>query len=185
MNVVGITGAAGSGKDTIAGHLTARYAYMRIAMADPLKRALNVMFNFKMEQWDDRVWKETDIPWLGASPRKLAQTIGTEWGRDLINPDLWVLLAERSTRSLLALGHMVVIPDIRFENEVRMIQRLGGEIWKVTRADTGPVNPHVSELGLPDRVVRRFIPNSGTISELLERVDIELRLIGPQGPRST
>ena len=50
MNIVGVTGQAGSGKDTVADRLVEEHGYMKIALADPLKRFGHVVFGFTPEQ---------------------------------------------------------------------------------------------------------------------------------------
>src|SRR5690348_6899955 len=93
--LIGLTGKAGSGKDTIADRLVVNKGFTKLAFAAPMKEALNKLFGFDPSDWYDREWKETPLPGIGKSPRQLAQTLGTEWGRDTINPNLWILLAQR------------------------------------------------------------------------------------------
>lgn len=49
MKMIGICGKARSGKDTMAEKLVSNYGYTRYAFADPLKAAVNEMYN-----WNDR-----------------------------------------------------------------------------------------------------------------------------------
>jgi hypothetical protein len=58
------------------------------------------MLGLKDEHFFDRQLKETPLPVIGKSPREIMQTLGTEWGRRLVNPDLWVCLAEREVEKL-------------------------------------------------------------------------------------
>lgn len=50
MNIIGITGQASSGKDTIAARLVDEYNYQQIALADPLKRFGYHVFSFDTVQ---------------------------------------------------------------------------------------------------------------------------------------
>lgn len=168
--IIGITGRAGSGKDTLADYLVNVHDAQKYNFALPLKQALNAMFGWTMEQWDDRVWKEDTIPWLGRSPRYLAQTIGTEWGRDLVRPDLWVKLAEQRY-----LAHRetqpdspFVIPDCRFDNEALMIKELGGVVVQI-RGRATQVETHLSEAGIAQGLIDAWIDNVGTIPEYITR----------------
>lgn len=166
--LIGITGLAGSGKDTLADALVYDRGAEKYNFALPIKHALNAMFGWTMEQWDDRIWKETKIAWLGKSPRQCAQTLGTEWGRDLVHPDLWMLIAEdrylkyRQDHS----GGPFIIPDVRFENEVDMIHRNGGIVVKISRLGVNAVSAHVSEKGIEE--VDYILANHGTVRQFLE-----------------
>jgi hypothetical protein len=135
-------------------------------MADPLKRGLEAMFRFHGGVWDDRDAKERIIPEIGHSPRTLAQTLGTEWGRELIHPDLWVILAHAEYRNYGAL----IIPDIRFENEARWIKREGGTILSIERPGLRKIetSDHVSESGIPEEYIDARVYNGGSIEELIQ-----------------
>lgn len=148
--LIGITGLAGAGKDTLADALVFNRGATKYGLALPIKQALNAMFGWTMEQWDDRVWKEAVIPWIGKSPRQCAQTMGTEWGRELINPALWTLIAEQRyyEHRRQTFPGPFVIADIRFENEVDMVHSNGGIVVKVTRLGVQAISAHVSEAGV-------------------------------------
>lgn len=160
--LIGIAGRARSGKDTVANFIVAAIGGYRYSFADPI-RAMLVPLGIDMADpyWQAR--KEEPIPALGVSPRYLMQTLGTEWGRQLINPDLWLIMAHQR---LLQNGPGMVISDVRFENEAAWIRRHGGRIIHVFRPDAKAVEAHASEDGieLQDTDVRLF--NSGTLEEL-------------------
>ena len=100
MFLIGFTGRAGSGKDTAGQVLVRQLGFKRYAFADPIKKALNAMFGWHMGMWENRDWKEGDLPGMCYSPRLLAQTMGTEWGRS-IDPEFWPPTDE-APRSVLA-----------------------------------------------------------------------------------
>ena len=168
MKLIGFTGEAGAGKDTAAAGLIADKEYIKIPFADPIKQGINAMTGWDMSQWSDREWKEAIDPELGISPRHMAQTLGTQWGRNLINEDLWVKLTLRKAE-----GKNVVITDVRFDNEAIAIKEAGGYIIKVHR----PNNPfcigteHESEKGVSPEYVDAYVYNIGSASNLISRVD--------------
>lgn len=64
------------------------------------------------------------------TPRRLMVLIGTEGGRDIIHPDIWV--------SALFSGYMDelfwIISDVRFPNEIDVIHNKGGYVIRIVRS---------------------------------------------------
>ena len=52
----------------------------------------------------------------------------------------------------------------------------GGRVWRVSRPGVGPINDHISEVGLDDYPFDAVIDNDGTLDDLHERVLAELTL---------
>lgn len=171
--LIGITGKAGSGKDTLADAAVRDYSAVKYNFALPIKQALNAMFGWSMEMWDNREWKEEPISWLGKSPRQLAQTLGTEWGRELIHPELWTRLAmdryEKHANS--GASEMFVIPDVRFNNEAEAIHRLGGIVINIVRPGQAFINSstHKSESGVSDDLIDHTLYNDCAIERYVEQ----------------
>jgi len=122
--LVGITGRARVGKDTAAGFLAENFGLVQYAMAGPIKDALAAM-GFDRRVYDDPQIKEIVIDGLGVSYRKMAQTLGTEWGRS-IHKDFWLILATRNFLMLDKKYLGMVVSDIRFENEAAWVREAGG-----------------------------------------------------------
>lgn len=182
-NVVGICGQAGAGKDTAAKWFIER-GYRRSGFADPIKWMLNQAFGWSMADWDDRVWKE-DPDVVRAedrrgrtsktSPRSLAMWLGTEVVRNNFGNDAWVNVWKQRWHDT---GQpKVVVPDVRFQNEVDAIHKLGGVVIRVTRPNDrsakvyvvdGEVEhvPHESERTDGLLYVDHEIVNDGTIQDL-------------------
>lgn len=171
--IVGIAGKKRSGKDTMASAFEDR-GYRRVSFAAPVRNFVESIMGDEITDEN----KEREIPWLGngISPRKLMQTVGTEWGR-AIHPDLWVLALMRQVdkaHALLPEQRMpsrfwgfrsdFVIPDVRFENEARAIRDRGGVIIHIHRPGLSG-DAHVSEAGieqLPNDIV---VGNIGSLSD--------------------
>jgi len=173
MILIGLTGRAQSGKDSVADYLEVQHGFIGMAFADPIKNALDVMFG---EDVDDGRDKEAVIDWIGKSSRELMQTLGTEWGRQMIHHDLWVRCLERALAENLDTNdpHPIVITDVRFENEARWIRERGGKIWLIRRPDAAPARPHPSEDGIPEHLLNGIINNVGTLAELHTKVNAAL-----------
>lgn len=160
--IIGISGKAWSGKDTLSHYISDHYGYKHESFARPLKEGLNAMFGWNMEQWNDRAWKESILPEFGTSPRFLAQTLGTDWGRKIVDPNLWVKLLG------LKIKFPCVISDLRFPNEAKFVKENKGLIIKLHR-DTAPVLEHASEI--LDFEADVILDNTGTIQDLLDKFE--------------
>lgn len=147
--LIGLHGRARAGKDTVADLLCRHHGYVKLAFATPIKEALIYSGLCRREDLDGAD-KETPLPHLGVSPRHLMQTLGTEWGRKLIRPDVWILRLDQALQQYWKFTKHVVITDVRFENEAEYVRRLGGGIWHIARPLPANVTAlHASEHGLP------------------------------------
>ena len=90
--------------------------------------------------------KETIIAELGVSSRHIQQTLGTEWGRDCISPNVWLNMWKTKVKTSLQSGISVVCDDIRFPNEVEALKELGGVLICIHRPDAPvPTGEHRSD----------------------------------------
>lgn len=175
--LIGLTGRARSGKSTAAEHLIGSYLLEHYAFADPLRDGLMSIFNLDPTDFEgDR--KEQPLAWLGRSPRELMQSMGTEWARNTVHPDVWVKLAEQNLDYMTnALSPVIgfVISDVRFENEADFIRKRGGTVIHISRRDAQAVNPHISEAGVELNFNDQTLRNDGTVEEFLRSLDDTFR----------
>lgn len=171
--LIGLTGRARSGKTTAAEHLARTYLLEQYAFADPLRDGLMAIFNLDPTDFEgDR--KEQPLGWLDCSPRQLMQSMGTEWARNTVHPDVWVKLAEQNLEYMTkALGAVLgfVVSDVRFENEADLIRRRGGTVIHILRPNALAVNPHISEAGIAANSADLKLPNYGTVEGFLRSLD--------------
>lgn len=130
--IIGISGKAHSGKDFTANYIIDSFPSLRVgklSFADPIRDMLSQIVDV------DEIYrtglKESRIDWLGVSLRELMQTLGTDWGRYLIDEDIWVNIAKNRLETRFNSFDIVVIPDVRFQNEVDLILDNGGVIINI------------------------------------------------------
>lgn len=142
--IIGLTGYAGSGKSTAARHLVERHGFTLVKFAGPLKSMMRALGLGEREIEGDL--KEVPHRLLGGrTPRHAMQTLGTEWGRNLIHSNLWVNAAMASAHAVLDQGGRVVFDDVRFPNEVEAVRAAGGMIFEIWRPGIARASGHASE----------------------------------------
>lgn len=171
--IIGICGAAGAGKGSVAAILDQR-GFATLSFADPLYAAVSAITGLTVAALQDRSRKEEPIDWIGSSPRRLLQTLGTDWGRNMIHEEIWVMATMQRMRP----GGDYCIPDVRFVNEAAAIKARGGVVWSVERSCrstlSGDAASHESERGIPAEYVDSRIVNNGTLDDLQTTVDATL-----------
>jgi hypothetical protein len=171
--IVGFCGLAFSGKGEAARYLIEKHGFATGTFASSLKEMLRTFLRYRGV--DDATigrmlygdLKEVPSDKLGGkTPRWAMQSLGTEWGRDLIDYDLWV----DTEMDHVAGNEAVVFDDVRFPNEEAAIRDRGGIIIRVVRDDGGSSHGgHISEnLPISADVV---IDNNGTVAELHSKIE--------------
>jgi hypothetical protein len=174
-NLIGLTGYAQSGKDTVASILVEKYGYRRIAFADKIRDFLygiNPMVAcsptgylqdlVNLVGWDNAK-QEPQV-------RRLLQDLGIS-ARELLDENIWITTALGKVNK----DERVVVTDVRFENEAMMLKLMGGQLWRVKRVGFGPVNEHVSESELDGYKVNQIFVNNGSIEDLEVLVTTRMR----------
>ena len=142
--IVGLVGFIGAGKGTVADLLVKRHGFFKESYANSLKDACSIIFGWDRQMLEgntpeSRAWREQKDEWwsnkLGKefSPRLALQLMGTEAGRDVFHPDLWVHTVMRRCEN--APWNNYVIADVRFPNEINAIKNSGGKVIRVRRGD--------------------------------------------------
>lgn len=173
--IIGLSGYAQTGKDTIANHLISKYGFTRVAFADPIREAV-YRLNPKISIADMRnVPLATAVDGLGwenvkvdsSDARWLLQRMGTEVGREMFGDNFWVDQAMKKASQY----EKVVITDVRYPNELQAILEASGQVWRVIKDSVGAVNRHPSETALDDYDFEYIIFNNDTKESLYESVD--------------
>jgi hypothetical protein len=142
MKIIGIIGAIGSGKDTIAEYLIDTQHFDKYAFASKVKDVACVVFGWNRELLEGRTtesrqWRETVDPWWAnrlnipdLTPRLVLQKWGTEVARKAWHDDTWIASLENK----LSKAHNdIVITDVRFPNEIKAVRDAGGIVIRVVR----------------------------------------------------
>ena len=189
--LVGLAGPKGCGKSTVAAALVELGRYhlgaqglgtasicVRQRFAGPLKDMLRTLGLTDAQVDGDE--KETPSELLcGAAPRYAMQTLGTDWGRRLLGENLWVNATMLRVDADLDLGHVVVIDDLRFDNEALAIRERGGLIIQLQRPSVSYTGEHASEVGVSGHLVDHIVPNAGTPDACAQHV---LQLLRKHNP---
>lgn len=210
--LIGLGGQLRSGKDTAADYLVAEHGYVKFGMSDALNDFLvaqNPIVHFRLEtgmeglRFTARVLPVRYAEWLAehgyvAAKEKLEefraimQRTGTEAGRQVLYENVWV---DAIMRKIQASEKPVVVTGIRFDNEVEMIESLGGETVWVHRSAVSPSKPsteldeaiarhpagkgrreahsalqHASETSVSAADFRWTIVNDSTLEELYRQI---------------
>lgn len=165
--IIGFAGRKQVGKSTAALQLVDA-GFIRYSFAETLKLMANVLLvQLGLSAADIRAAyadKERVIESLGVSLRHLLQTLGTDWGRQQIHSDLWLLCARAFFEQSRGLD--VVIDDVRFENEAALIREMGGMIIHLRRGDSEGHDEHVSEAGIAVKPGDNVVGNHRDIDDL-------------------
>jgi hypothetical protein len=180
ITIVGLMGAKGCGKSVgVADHLIAKHGFVRAKFADPLKSMLRCLGLTDAELEGDM--KEMPCAKLGGqTPRHAMVTLGTEWGRKMIDPDLWVYALESRLMAVEQMGGhgvRIVVDDVRFISEANMLRRHGAHIWLVERPGREvPAGAHQSEREHLSIEADISIQNDGDLKSLADAVDYAVEL---------
>jgi hypothetical protein len=168
--IIGITGRRGSGKDSAANiflkeFLTTHHV-IKMGFADSVKDDICEIFGITREKLE--VIKNNTIV------RHLLQWYGTDFTRKK-DPNYWVKEIEYRISKLekLEVPYFIIIPDVRFQNELDWIKSNGGTTFNIARGQSnqqelklGEVDNHESETNCDILPVDFHILNYQTLKYL-------------------
>lgn len=122
------------------------------------------------------------------SPRRVFQTLGADWLRDMIHPDALTVRARPDIENLLAMGRSVVVNDARFRNDRDNLRAwLGGVRVLVTapgkQVQDAEWRHHQSELDQPTASQVEYVienPEEWPFPGLKTKVDAMLEKLGDE-----
>ena len=191
--IIGISGLKQSGKDTVGAminYLTNNKFELKMFAQKP-KEIVSLLTGCNIRDLENDEFKNKLIEgiWGDLTYRQLLQKVGTDFGRDMIQPNIWVDDIMKDYKMQYISGGIGmfhdprphykpigfpnwIITDVRFINEIEAIKRNKGIIIKVTRTDNSKFEDlHKSENELVDYDKFDYIiSNDGTLDELTEKI---------------
>lgn len=194
MNLIGISGKIGSGKDTVGAIIRDLYItnnndlYEIKKFATKTKIIASLLTGIPVEKFEDQEFKKTilgrewskvnefdafsNVSFLKMmSVRELLQKIGTDAMRNNVHKDTWVnaLFADYSK------DQKWIITDVRFPNEYNAIKKRGGIIIRINRPGYGTsmkelAEAHPSETALDGFDFDYIIENDDNLENLVKNV---------------
>lgn len=193
MRLLGVTGLARSGKDHAADYLAKHMNMYKYAFAEPLKTMLKSVFGDHFHEGD----RSEICPETCKSYRVMMQTLGTDLGREMWNPQVWINLVEKKRKEVEDQGKRpdvyraafrgepplgMILSDVRFDSEAEYLQLHGGVILEIVRPEHHSlvdkvkqvvgIAGHASEKGIAKHYITHTIVNDGTL------VDFDIKLMG-------
>lgn len=180
--LIGLAGKKRSGKDTVA-RMLKEHGFVQSSFAAPIRSFVASLLGATLDELE--IEKEDPIALLdGVTPRHMMQTLGTEWGRELIHPELWLRSWRMRYQRYLYIGVDVVVSDVRFDNEARIIEQLGGVVVQIVRPGLPDADSHISETPLPENLIHGYLYNDSDMETLQQRVTDMLTTLQHRGARS-
>lgn len=178
--IIGLSGYAQVGKDTVAQYLIEQHGYRRVAFADQIRKALYRL--------DPIITDIAEVPRTGIAnavdhigwealkqnseqARRLLQRFGTEVGREMFGDNFWVDQALKGVSKF----DKVVVTDVRYPNEYKALKLLDAKVIRIVKPSVKAINGHASESALDGHLFDGTIDNVGSIEELHQKIDLFVR----------
>lgn len=191
MILIGLAGRKQAGKNTTAKLIAELRPDLKIeerGFADLLKWSAYRIFKpdctrEEAIEWADKfkfignlyMSTDGDEPLCAVTGRETLQRYGTEAHREIFADNFWVdaLLPTDPVNDWTTKfpgADIVLITDVRFENEAERISALGGVVVEVCRPGGDESDTHASEKPLPGWMIDYAMNNQGSIDDLRENV---------------
>jgi hypothetical protein len=162
-----------------------------VRFADKIKDIVCMLIGCTRTQLEDNQFKETPLgeEWwyyksgdnllsyntnkpigllIKPTPRLLLQQIGTECGRNIIHPNVWVNATAKFI-NLTPLSATIIIPDLRFKNEFDFLKQKKAITIRVQKDNISNMN-HESETQLDNESFDYVIYNNKSVYDLWLKV---------------
>jgi len=194
--IIGISGKAGSGKDTISDYIVKNHNFIKIAFADSIKRILMEVYGFTYTQlWGPSEERGKIDPRYGKAVREFIQGFGDK-GRELclstwINKTVNIIEKVHNTTGWTYIDHLglqenydydfdsksIIISDGRYLNELEALKKINAKLIRIIRPENnllGKLGGHSSETDqneIPNSYFDEIIINNGSLEDLYLKID--------------
>ena len=174
--IIGLTGFARSGKDSVAKVLVNQYGFTRVAFADKIRELLYEVnpivkdSNFTIQSVvNEYGWEDAKV--LFPEVRRLLQDLGVG-ARTFFGDKFWI---NQALGPIGAGQPNVVITDVRFKNEADTLKANGAELWRINRSGVVAYNRHISEVDMDGYNVDQVFVNNGSLEDLETLVKTKMK----------
>lgn len=179
--LIGLHGAPGAGRATVAAHLCDRHDFRAYAIADPLRRALYALDPLVgatvslRAVVDDHGWAQALRHRIyGSEIARLVREMRSGGASDPLGDRVWLRLLDATIAADEAItgAGPLVITDVASEVEAQWVKDRGGVLWHIDRPTSTPAT------ALPDAFAFTEIRNNDTVLALIRRVDRAVAALG-------
>ncbi|MGZ4996685.1 MAG: deoxynucleotide monophosphate kinase family protein [Methylobacter sp.] len=144
-------------------------------MKSPFKLAAKAFFDLSDNQTWNKDYQDTKDSFWNMTPKHMFEML-----ESLTLKDFPIFFDQRSNRpidlptrkiSSIEKNKIVVIKDIRFENEADFVRKHNGKIWHIVRDNAEKINEHSSELGISINAHDFVLDNNGSLEDLALAVE--------------
>ena len=194
--IIGISGKAGSGKNTICDmiiyllycekynieptikhfkeSIEESYKLERgtgwsiMSFANRLKECVSSLSDYEIDLNEEQ-GKNSLVSWLEINGRHPSYRELLQWFGTTIRQSVCDDFWIQALFSTIREDENILISDVRFKNEVESIKNRNGVVIRVNRNNSGAGN-HISEIDLDDYPFDHIIDNNGSLEDLLFKV---------------
>ena len=150
--IIGISGKKGAGKDTVCGAIWGdQEQAFHVGFVDAIQELVFSLYpEIEVDSWQglSRQKVKSQVLECGLTVREVLQEVGNFFRS--LDPDFWVKQWKRKVECVkaeLGPGTLVLNSSVRYPNEVKAIQDMGGKVIRLTRTPY-PEDQHESEVAL-------------------------------------
>lgn len=165
--IIVFCGRAGSGKSTASSLFES--THQKFSIAEPIKKMMAAI----LDRSDSSDKTKSLEVLCGRTLRYGLQTLGQEWGKDLISKDIWLNILFKKIDAFLSkfstqpLG--VVVDDIRDDNEALAFRKRGALVIEIKRKGVKKMK-HKSEAGISKEYIDIIVKNNDSPEKLKDKI---------------
>jgi len=146
MKIIGLGHYSRTGKDSLANYLiqdlrSSGLVAKKIPFAWKLKQICHDLYAWDglrepefYDTPDGEKFRDIKLPTIGKTPVEIWVAMGTPAVRNNVYMDTWINFVLKSDHQ----ADVIVIPDVRFPNEIQAVRDAGGWLAKIVRPGYGP-----------------------------------------------